>query len=139
MGASISASRYRDVDLSFHNGFKVQAQKNVGILEMSNTSEKFSLEILSIHYNEFDGEIPLEFCHLSQLRVLNLAQSRIAGILLRCFSNFSAMIGEARKCEHWLYAGKYDENALVSWKQKSILRVSKGVDESSRAPKSESV
>ncbi|KAJ6899038.1 hypothetical protein NC652_025512 [Populus alba x Populus x berolinensis] len=39
--------------------------------------EKFSLEILSIHYNEFDGEIPLEFCHLSQLRVLNLAQSRV--------------------------------------------------------------
>ncbi|KAJ6981935.1 hypothetical protein NC653_025130 [Populus alba x Populus x berolinensis] len=38
MGASISASRYRDVDLSFHNGFKVQTQKNVGILEMSNTS-----------------------------------------------------------------------------------------------------
>ncbi|KAG6757619.1 hypothetical protein POTOM_037939 [Populus tomentosa] len=59
-------------------------------------------EKLSIHYNEFDGEIPLEFGHLSQLRVLNLAQSRIAGTLLRCFINFSAMIGEARKCEHWL-------------------------------------
>ncbi|KAJ6719080.1 LRR RECEPTOR-LIKE SERINE/THREONINE-PROTEIN KINASE FLS2-RELATED [Salix purpurea] len=24
------------------------------------------------------------------------------------------MIGEARECEHWLYAGKYDENALVT-------------------------
>lgn len=60
------------------------------------TGEKFSLEILSIHSNEFDGEIPLEFCHLSQLRVLNLAQCRIAATLLRCFSNFSVMIGEAR-------------------------------------------
>ncbi|KAG5236649.1 receptor protein [Salix suchowensis] len=56
---------------------------------------------LSIHSNEFDGEIPLESCHLSQLRVLNLA-------------NVSAMIGEARECEYWLYAGKYDENALVT-------------------------
>jgi len=84
------------------------------------TCEKFSLEILSIHSNEFDGEIPLEFCHLSQLRVLNLAQCRIAATLLRCFSNFSVMIGEARKCEHWLYAGKYDENVLVSWKGREL-------------------
>jgi hypothetical protein len=30
------------------------------------------------------------------------------------------MIGEARKCEHWLYAGKYDENVLVSWKGREL-------------------
>ena len=30
------------------------------------------------------------------------------------------MIGEARKCEHWLYAGKYDENALVLWKGREL-------------------
>ncbi|CAK7326815.1 unnamed protein product [Dovyalis caffra] len=75
--------------------------------------EKFSLELLSIHSNEFDGEVPLELCHLSQLRVLNLARNRIVGTLPRCFSNFSAMIGEALAREPWLYAGAYDENALV--------------------------
>lgn len=64
--------------------------------------------------------LDLELCRLSQLRVLNLAGNRISGTIPHCFSNFSAMIGEARTAEHWLYAGEYDENAVVSLKGREL-------------------
>ncbi|KAF9673786.1 hypothetical protein SADUNF_Sadunf10G0060100 [Salix dunnii] len=87
---------------------------------LERSGEKFSLEILSIHSNEFDGEIPLVFCHLSQLRVLNLERNRIVGTLPCCYNNVPTMIEEARECEHWLYAGEYDENALITFKGREL-------------------
>ncbi|KAB5544873.1 hypothetical protein DKX38_012985 [Salix brachista] len=87
---------------------------------------------LHLQRNIFQGQLPASLMkpryslmaiflyHLTQLRVLNLARNRISGTIPQRPSNFCAMIGEARAAEHQLYAGEYDENALVSLKAREL-------------------
>ena len=50
-----------------------------------------SLMILSLCSNNFLGHIPEELCALTSLQILDLSCNKLAGSILRCVKNFSAM------------------------------------------------
>lgn len=50
-----------------------------------------SMKILNLHANQFDGQIPVEFCDLASLQVLDLAYNNLNGTIPSCINHFSSM------------------------------------------------
>ena len=50
-----------------------------------------NLLILRLRSNEFKGRIPPQICQLSSLRVLDLANNSLSGVIPNCLKNISAM------------------------------------------------
>ncbi|XP_021602655.1 receptor-like protein EIX1 [Manihot esculenta] len=50
-----------------------------------------ALKMLSLHSNKFEGEIPLQLCHLASLRMLNLANNMMTRTIPTCFGNFTVI------------------------------------------------
>ena len=50
-----------------------------------------SLMILSLHSNNFYGQIPDEICALSSLQILDLSHNKLFGSIPKCVNNFSMM------------------------------------------------
>ncbi|KAK7814786.1 receptor-like protein eix2, partial [Quercus suber] len=50
-----------------------------------------SLMILSLHSNNFYGQIPDEICALTSLQILDLSHNKLFGSIPRCVNNFSVM------------------------------------------------
>ncbi|XP_060201018.1 receptor-like protein EIX2 [Lycium barbarum] len=51
-----------------------------------------TLIVLILRSNKFDGELPQELCHLKDLQILDLGNNTFGAIILRCISNFSAIV-----------------------------------------------
>ncbi|RDX66876.1 LRR receptor-like serine/threonine-protein kinase GSO1, partial [Mucuna pruriens] len=49
------------------------------------------LVILRLRSTELYGSIPLNFCHLSALQVLDLSGNNLSGAILHCFNNLTAL------------------------------------------------
>jgi len=49
------------------------------------------MKILNLHANQFDGQIPVEFCDLAFLQVLDLAYNNLNGTIPSCINHFSSM------------------------------------------------
>ena len=50
-----------------------------------------SLKILSLHSNNFYGQIPDEICALTSLQILDLSHNKLFGSIPRCVNNFNMM------------------------------------------------
>nr|GMD61800.1 receptor-like protein [Ipomoea batatas] len=51
-----------------------------------------NLKVLRLRSNEFFGELPQTFCHLTSLHMLDLANNHFFGVIPKCLDNLTAMI-----------------------------------------------
>ncbi|XP_072071280.1 receptor-like protein EIX2 isoform X3 [Arachis hypogaea] len=113
------------------------------------------LLVLSLHSNNFHGNIPLSMCNLDELRVLDLSLNILSGSIPKCISNLSAMAIQAKSNAtitddyHYEYgdvfsrtghvrevSGVYNDSASLTWKGKmskygSTLGLLRSIDFSS--------
>nr|GLL43382.1 probable LRR receptor-like serine/threonine-protein kinase At4g36180 [Ipomoea trifida] len=50
------------------------------------------LTILRLRSNKFNGELSPEFCHLTSLRILDISNNNLTGVIPTCLKNLTAMI-----------------------------------------------
>lgn len=86
--------------------------------------------VLRMCSNKFYRSIPLQLCHLTALRLLNLSINNISGGVPECFSNFTVMIRKENPSESIVHSyglwyvvvgsyirnPTYTDNALVAIK-----------------------
>ncbi|XP_057754287.1 receptor-like protein EIX2 isoform X5 [Arachis stenosperma] len=113
------------------------------------------LLVLSLHSNNFHGNIPLSMCNLHELHVLDLSLNILSGNIPKCISNLSAMATLAHSNAtiiddyHYEYVnyhsttdavhevfGVYNDSASLTWKGKmskygSTLGLLRSIDFSS--------
>ncbi|GJS04308.1 receptor-like protein EIX2, partial [Tanacetum coccineum] len=80
----------------------VKNLKNLQILQLARNEldgsipawfgrELWSLRILNLQSNNFDGKITDELCYLTLIQILKLSHNKLSGNIPRCFSNFSVL------------------------------------------------
>nr|GMD67396.1 receptor-like protein 12 [Ipomoea batatas] len=101
------------------------------------------LTIFRLRSNQFYGELPLEFCHLKSLRILDLSNNNLSGVIPWCLKNLTAMINEEAiqdgefEMGYSFYAWGFGESAIVTTKGLEyefytiILKLFAGMDLSS--------
>ncbi|XP_044473223.1 receptor-like protein EIX2 [Mangifera indica] len=82
--------------------------------------ERFSrIKILILRSNKFQGLLPRELCHLTSIRILDLADNNLYGNIPRCIGNFNVMMRESGMDADIVYTSDADfyspyvENALL--------------------------
>ena len=77
-----------------------------------------SLIILCLRSNRFKDNIPLRICQLSSLRVLDLANNSLSGLIPNCLKNISAMATHdeypfSNSLEYYFESSPYIENLML--------------------------
>ncbi|XP_044505660.1 receptor-like protein EIX2 [Mangifera indica] len=84
-----------------------------------------SLLVLSLGSNRFNGNIPLQLCHLANIQLLDLSLNDISGSIPKCFNNFTALseTTSSRVAITYVYespfergAHKYIDSNWLTWK-----------------------
>ncbi|XP_019152114.1 PREDICTED: LRR receptor-like serine/threonine-protein kinase GSO2 [Ipomoea nil] len=82
------------------------------------------LIILRLRSNKFNGELSPEFCHLTSLRILDISNNNLTGVIPKCLKNLTAMTDDEGEVPvgffEWRYSssysGSFGESALVTTK-----------------------
>nr|GMD73773.1 receptor-like protein 12 [Ipomoea batatas] len=80
------------------------------------------LTFFRLRSNKFYGELPLEFCHLKSLRILDLSNNNLSGVIPWCLKNLTAMINEEViqdgkfEMNYSFYTSGFRESAIVMTK-----------------------
>ncbi|XP_019157720.1 PREDICTED: leucine-rich repeat receptor protein kinase EMS1-like [Ipomoea nil] len=102
------------IDLG-ENGFTGKIPRWLG-------TKLLDLTIFRLRSNKFYGELPLEFCHLKSLRILDLSNNNLSGVIPWCLKNLTAMINEEAiqdgefEMGYSFYAWGFGESAIVTTK-----------------------
>ncbi|XP_044505671.1 receptor-like protein EIX2 [Mangifera indica] len=84
-----------------------------------------SLLVLNLGSNRFNGNIPLQLCHLVNIQILDLSLNNISGSIPNCFNNFTALSETTSShvaisyVYNGLYSGgehKYIDSVWLTWK-----------------------
>lgn len=80
-----------------------------------------SLEVLSLQSNGFNGSIPPNLCHLSNILILDLSLNNISGIIPKCLNNLTSMVQKTTSqnnavLSQYFNASEYQNKIRVGWK-----------------------
>nr|GLL43385.1 LRR receptor-like serine/threonine-protein kinase GSO2 [Ipomoea trifida] len=100
------------VDLA-ENGFTGKIPRWLG------TSLSY-LTILRLRSNNLNGELSPEFCHLTSLRILDISNNNLIGVIPKCLKNLTAMINDEVESSVRVFERGYSSSLSGSFGERTI-------------------
>ena len=79
-----------------------------------------SLEVLSLQSNGFNGRIPPNLCHLSNILILDLSRNNISGIIPKCLNNVISMVQKTESEFSTVFSGYFSAGGMYDAYQNTI-------------------